>query len=368
MDMDLKVLVIVEDYPRITGKKALMFVHTRNKIYRDGGVEVIVLNFSARENYIIDEIPVITYAEYLEKYADERFPVLIAHAANLRHHFRFINQHGENFENFIFFFHGHEILPINKAYPKPYNYVKESMYIKKIIQNIYDRFKFYEWRKFINKYIEKSQFIFVSQWMYSQFQEWINVDLKKRWHIIYNGVDISYEEQKYNFIEECEYEYDCITIRGNLDGAKYCMDIVNDFAKKNKDLRFLVIGRGDFFSHYSKSENIKWIDRWLNTEEIIEYLRKTKCALMPTKTDAQGLMMCEFATYGIPVITSDISVCKEVLEGFDNIAYISNENPYLDFKAFFKSLNKSPQINRRFFKENTVRKELDLLKKLLEEK
>ena len=41
---------------------------------------------------------------------------------------------------------------------------------------------------------------------------------------------------------------------------------------------------------------------------------------MPTRTDAQGLMMCEMATYGMPVITTDIPVCHEVLDSFENVS------------------------------------------------
>ena len=35
---------------------------------------------------------------------------------------------------------------------------------------------------------------------------------------------------------------------------------------------------------------------------------------MPTRADAQGVMACEMATFGIPLITSNIDVCKEVFK------------------------------------------------------
>ena len=84
-------LVIVEDYPDLNGNKALMFVHTRNKAYVTNGLNIIVLSFSAKDSYVIDDIPVITYEDYLLKYAEEPFTILISHSANLRHHFKFIN-------------------------------------------------------------------------------------------------------------------------------------------------------------------------------------------------------------------------------------------------------------------------------------
>ena len=48
-------------------------------------------------------------------------------------------------------------------------------------------------------------------------------------------------------------------------------------------------------------------------KKMIAILNSAKCALMPTRTDAQGVMMCEMVAFGMPLITSDIPVCHEVL-------------------------------------------------------
>ena len=47
---------------------------------------------------------------------------------------------------------------------------------------------------------------------------------------------------------------------------------------------------------------------------------------MPTRTDAQGLMMCEMAAFGIPLITSNIPVCHvpAILKYTRNVYYIGN--------------------------------------------
>lgn len=359
-------LVVVEDYPRITGEKALMFVHTRNKYYKMNGFNVLVLNFRAKESYDFEGIRVISYIDFTKEFSSAKFNFLIAHAANIRHHLLFVKKYGCNFKHLVFFFHGHEVLPVNKVYPKPYKFDKQTKRYKKIIQAVYDTFKFKYWRKFIKKYKEKSSFIFVSHWMHDQFQRWVHADIDNHYYIIYNAIDSSFEKNRYEF--KPNYKYDCITIRGNLDGAKYCMDIVNDIANRNPEAAFLVIGRGKFFSYYSKAKNITWIDKWLSHDEIIEYLEQAKCALMPTKTDAQGLMMCEFASYGIPLISSNIEVCREVLEGFDNVELISNDTHDLDLKKFYCNINQKPKRNSKFFQENTVARELELYKRLLSEK
>ena len=87
-----------------------------------------------------------------------------------------------------------------------------------------------------------------------------------------------------------------------------------------------MIGKGKFFEYNEKAQNLQWIDKVLNHEEIIDILNNSKCALMPTRTDAQGLMMCEMASFGIPLITSDIPVCHEIFDEFSNVALLNNEN------------------------------------------
>ena len=56
------------------------------------------------------------------------------------------------------------------------------------------------------------------------------------------------------------------------------------------------------------------------------------------RADAQGVMACEMATFGIPLITSNIDVCKEVFEGFENVAFIDNNDENTDIKSIFKKI------------------------------
>ena len=74
-------------------------------------------------------------------------------------------------------------------------------------------------------------------------------------------------------------------------------------------------------------------------------------------------MMCEMATYGIPLITSDIKVCREVLEGFDNIYYIDNNKPEVDPKKIFEAFDEYITKQSRYYKINTCEKELELFRK-----
>lgn len=360
----MNVLVLVEDYPS-NQKKTLMYVHVRNKYYVENGIQVTVLNFRAKENYTIDNINVITLEEYKRKSSSNNYDILISHAPNLKHHYRFLMKYQKNFKNLVFFFHGHEVLKINKVYSKPYKYMKKNT-LKKLIQNMYDNIKLYIWKKFYTKISYKSYFIFVSKWMYDEFLRWTKIRpevIENRYSITYNGIGKEFEELSYD--KSKEKKYDFITIRANLDGSKYSIDIVNELAKNNPQNSFLVVGKGKFFKYNVKAKNLIWEDKVLNHTEIIKLLNESKCALMPTRTDSQGLMACEMATFGIPLITSDIPVCHEIFDEFQNVALIDNENIYHnDLNKIYSLIKGYNKKNNKYFQKNTCKEELKVLEKL----
>lgn len=360
----MKILVLVEDYPSKISK-ILTYVHVRNQYYQKKEIQVTVLNFRAKENYIIDGINVITLNEYKKNQDRYKDFLLVAHAPNLKHHYIFLKKNQKKFKKIVFFFHGHEVLKINKVYSKPYKYVKQNV-IKKIMQDVYDDIKLYMWRKYYTKIAYKSYFIFVSKWMYNEFLKWTKIKpevIENRYSITYNGIGKEFENTYYD--ETKEKQYDFITVRANLDGSKYSIDIVNELAKRNPQNTFLVVGKGKFFKYNEKAENLEWVDKVLNHTEIIELLNKSKCALMPTRTDAQGLMMCEMATFGIPLITSDIPVCHEIFEGFQNVALINNDNiEENNLREIYNNIKDRKEKNNKYFFENTCSMEIKILKSI----
>ena len=355
-----KILVLVADYPDNNGKVTLMYVHTRILAYIKNNIDVTVLNFNTLVNYEIEGVKVISL-DYYKKNNNE-YDILVLHAVNLRNHYKFLNKYGDRFKRFVFFFHGHEVLKINKDYSKPYRYNKPNK-IKDILQNCYDICKLYLWKKYFIKVVYKSDFIFVSKWMYDKFllNTKIKEDfIKEKSHITYNSVGYEFERNIYD--EKNKKEYDFVTIRANFDNSKYAIDIVNRLACNTPNAKFLLIGKGDFFKYYKKASNIIWLDKNLSHNEIIDILQKCRFALMPTRTDAQGLMMCEMAAFGIPVITSDIPVCHEIFDDFDNVTYINNLDEKLNLNKYLNAKNVSLKDERYFLKE-TILKELSILNK-----
>ena len=353
-------LILSTDYPNLQGGLALAYIRTRNVYYRSKGIDITVLNFATKENYIIDEINVISLKWYKRHHTELHFDILICHAPNLRDHYIFLKKYDKLFSKVVFFFHGPEVLKINKVYSPPYPYIKRN-YIMLKSQDIYDDFKFLMWRLYIKRRHNKSYYIFVSKWMRDEFIKWVKPNptyLEGRDFITYNCVGELFEREQFNHTTQKKYDF--VTIRANLDGSKYCVDIVNELARRHPEYKFLLVGCGDFFNHYDKAPNLEWRNCRLQHKEIINVLNSARCALMPTRTDAQGVMMCEMAAFGMPVITSDIPVCHEVFDGEPNIGFIDNN---LDIDLLIEEYLKIKDIrykSNRYHKENTCDAELSI--------
>lgn len=366
----MKLLVLATDYPTKDRVYTLNYIHVRNKYYLSQGIDVTVLNFLANANYVIDGIKVVTLNYYTEVLKNNKYDILVCHAPNLRNHYTFLRKNECKFNKIVFFLHGHEVLMINKVYPKKYYYMRKDNRISIFLQDIYDSIKLLVWKWYFTKIAYKSYFIFVSKWMYSEFLKWVNLDeniMKGRMSITYNSVDNLYELYDYTFNVE-EKQFDFITIRSVLDGSKYCIDLICKLAKRYPNYKFLVIGRGKFFEYNEKPHNLEWIDKHLTHKDIIKYLEKSRCGLMLTRTDAQGLMSCEMATYGIPLITSDIDVCHEIFDEFGNVSYISNDLTDVDLEKVLFNLEVKYKFkkNTKYFLDSTCSTEIDIYKKIVQ--
>ena len=356
-----KILIAVADYPDLNGNKAMMFVHTRNLYYVKHNIDVTVLNFAAKSEYTIDGINVIPLDKYVKDYIE--YDILVSHSANIRNHYRFLKKYGHRFKRFIFFFHGHEIVRLNEVYPPKYKYIGESQ-LKNKFQDIYDTFKLFIWKHYYPNIASKSEYIFVSKFLYNDFLHYTRIDEEKllgHVHIINNGVGESFQRNKYK--HDKEKKYDFITIRSNMDSSVYCIDLLCNVARKLSDKKFLLIGKGLWFEHNNKPDNITWINGTVNHDDLLQYIDSAKVALMLTKRDSQGVMACELASYGIPLITSDLLVCHEMFDTFENVAFINNEAVNNQIEQLYKNFSsiECDGNNEKFYNYNTIEKEIEII-------
>lgn len=359
----MRILVLAQEYSS-KEKISQGFIHTRNLEYIKAGISVDVISFALKAGkYTLDDINVYSEQEFYTQHNINEYDIIVSHAPNIKKHCKFINKNKKEIKKIFFFFHGHEVLKSNEVYPKPYSFVKKRKIIKEIIRYLYDRFKLIYLTKFFKKYLSRSTYIFVSEWMYREFEKNIKIpekDYKKISNIIYNSLGNEFLRNTYDI--DVPKKYDFITIRNMLDKSKYCIDLVYNLAIKYPKYKFLVVGKGEFFKYNRPPKNLIFESKYLKHKEIIKYLDKSKYALMPTKADAQGVMMCEMASYGIPLITSNIYVCQRVLGGLKNVRFIDNNILKIDLDKVIENLLPEKNKPDRFSYKNTIEKEIELLK------
>ena len=113
-------------------------------------------------------------------------------------------------------------------------------------------------------------------------------------------------------------------------------------------------------------ENLTIIQQFFRAEDIVNLLDKYKAGILFTRWDSQGILACEFAAYGIPLITSDLPICHEMLKDYPNVAFVSN-NLDFDLNTILKEIPQATEKNIRFTYEETAQQELNLIYDILKD-
>jgi glycosyltransferase involved in cell wall biosynthesis len=357
-------LVLVQNYPSVADLYQQMYVHIRLKEFVKHGHEISVISFATKNDYTFEGISVFTEKNIKDISV---FDVIILHAPNLRNHLRFISKNYLSIKKLVFVIHGHEVLEKSKYYPKPYKFLRGKFFIFKLLLNFfYDKFKLFIFQKMILKLLKdkKLKIIFVSQWMQDVFFENIKIpkeSIKANSIIIHNPVGKNFLEKNYT-LNPNKIKADFITIRP-FDNSKYAIDLVLEIARQNTENTFHIFGKGNFFKFYNKPANVLVFDKFIANDEIPEILCDYKCAIMLTRLDSQGVMMCEMAEFGMPLVVSEIPVCREMLKEFDNVDFVDNKNIVFDAPNFLKSIkiDNSTKL-RKFDPKDTIEKEIKFIK------
>lgn len=368
MDKKLKILVLSESYPGLRDS-SMAYVHSRNQYYLSQGHDVEVLSFQADSGYHFEGVDVFPERHFKNKSKIDQFDLVVSHAPNLKNHIRFIILNYNKIKNMVFVIHGHEVLKKLHYYPLPFSALQKNQYnVGQWSNHLYDLIKV-KILGFLSRHFLRYNFrlIFVSHWMEIEFSKNLGLnssDTSLISDVIPNSVNCVFEQR--NFDSASPKIADFISIR-SFDNPKYAVDLIVEAAKQNPNFQFHLYGQGTYFNHYECPPNLKVIENFFNQRELPAILNQYKAALMPTRLDSQGVMMCEMATFGMPVVTSDLSICHEMLSGFDDIKFVSNENFKFDAELFLSQVHKSkPTKNKKFYAENTVSKELELFRVMVD--
>ncbi|OYQ80597.1 hypothetical protein B9T19_04975 [Ignatzschineria sp. F8392] len=352
----MKLLVLSETYPHINSIYQMAYVHSRNIQYKKQGVKIDVLSFSAKSAYKYENITVLPSTTYIDF---SNYDAVVSHAPNIRNHYRIIRKNLKKIKNLVLFFHGHEALIIDRYYPAPYPWQKQKNAFFSLARKFYDHFKLYLLKNLLKKGNVRA--IYVSQWMKDEATHCMKLSdkINNKNIIINNSINEAFYKERYS--PTLNLLADFITIRP-LDGPKYAIDKVVELAHFNPEFSFHIYGKGDYFQHNTLPPNVKIFDQFIEQKSIPVLLNKYRAAIMPTRLDAQGVMMCEMASYGIPTIVSNLPVCREMLSEFSNCIFIDNSN-FCD--TDLNKLSFTPLIDfsviQKFSPDYLAKKELDFI-------
>ncbi|EJV0607118.1 glycosyltransferase [Vibrio parahaemolyticus] len=355
--MTKSILVLVTGYPSMDNLYNCSWAHTRSVYYKEKGNQVDVLFFGLEKEYIIDGVNVVTEDIAIKNINSSKYHAVISHSPNIRKHIPFLKNYCKGLDKVIFM-HGTESMWVNYDYPEPYGYMKDS-FIKMRGRDIYDWAKFHILKKYL-LHSKRIKIVFVSQWMLDVFEK--NVTKLNgeniRFDVINNSLNKVFFREKFDVFSEKIADY--VTIR-SLDLSKYAIDLVVDFARANPNKKIHIYGKGRYFNYNEAPENLTVFNEFIKQEDIPSVLNKYRAALMPTRCDAQGVMVCEIATFGMPVLTTDIPVNDEMFADFQNVVRLKEEVFSTQLELDFSELSSCNRNVERFSLKNTLEKELEFI-------
>lgn len=357
------IVVLCQKYPSTDSPHSQAFIHTRISQYPTH-YNIKVISFDSSTDYQFEGIKVYTEKTFYKLYSHCKIKLLISHAPNLRNHFRFLISYFHSIHKILFFFHGYEVLNINKR-----------VYRQKTLLPFSDKpgcfFKAYQSVKlpilrcllYLFKMFKPCSYVFVSRTLLKECLE----DLKSRifnddsiFEVINNSIGQDFKNRKHNSLFASN-DYVCIR---PFSDPKYGVDIFIKIAENNPNSSFHLYGLGKLPKTQKLPSNLVIFNKFLHPYQLPDVLCQYKAAILPTRWDSQGVLACEAASLGMPVITSDLEVCREILSGFENVTFVSNENFHKIDLSLLK-LKSRTEHGSPYSSDKTIPAELKLINNLI---
>ena len=320
----MKILVVSHSYPSEDNKHAFGFVHARVKLYKKYGYTTYVLvplygsSFKEINAYIFEGIKVFRVnVNYIEEIINVVDPDVIAyHFPEPRAIIRLLSTRGP----LVLWFHGADALI------RFFHYYYDPFTIKNLINGLIsipnDIKHDLLLRKIIFKY-RTIQMITPSYWMKKMLLRYLMLSRSDigRIHVIPNPVDTD----KFKPIKPCYERQRNVGISVRALYYKYGVDMAIRAMCGLKDVKLILVGDGPL-REYLKSisekckANIEYIYQGIPHEELPRYYNEAGFFLAPSRTEAQGVAMCEALACGTPAIATNVGGIPEfVIHGFNGI-------------------------------------------------
>lgn len=150
--------------------------------------------------------------------------------------------------------------------------------------------------------------------------------LPKRTYIIYNPIDHSIFSPKQNIQKEIDVLY-----IGRLSIEKGVEVLIKATRFISENRKILIIGDGPLRNKLeilarNTSKNIQFLG-WVDTEELIKFIIKSKILVVPSLSEPQGIVVIEAMACGIPVIGSNTGGIPDMIEHGRNGWLVEPNNP-----------------------------------------
>jgi len=334
----MNIAILSKLYPSNENLYGGMYVHARAREYKKLGhtCNVYKLNKNKKDyrEYKFENIQVYEGNKYFlkEKMNKNAFDIIALHAPSPDEKYFIL----KNFSNskVICWMHGHDSL--SGAFTYFYTGSKFLYPLKFLLRLKEDIKKIVSWREFIKHFNPKV--IVVSHWMKKEAESFLKLNLDNT-IMIPNLVD----EDIFKFKQRKGKIKKILCLRSH-SSKKFALDIVIK-AFSNSKFQLDLYGIGKNIGENKKlaklvNANVVFIEKLFEHNEIIDMFDSYDLAVMPTRLDSQGVLVCEMNMAGLPVITSDILGNKE----YETRGTIRLDNTNFKIEDRIEDINKNNKL------------------------
>jgi glycosyltransferase involved in cell wall biosynthesis len=272
--------------------------------------------FYIYENVKIFKIPIFYMSEFISEYIDPDIityhsppfpkPNVLGNLVSLK-------------KPMVIYFHGFDVLiGFFHNYYIPF-YVKSL--IKGLISIPLDIKKNFQLRRVVLK-DKNVQIVVPSNWMKRMVIKYLVLPSTyyRNIHVIPNPVDTSL----FKPLKSCDERYRNLGISVRSLYYKYGVDILIKALYNLKDIKIIIVGKGPLRKYLEEmakkiKANVEFIER-IHHSELPKYYNEVGFFVSPSRTEAQGVAMCEALACGTPVVATSVGGIPEfVIHGYNGL-------------------------------------------------
>lgn len=376
------ILVVTPSYPTEGNKYFGGFVHSRVKAYKRAGVKydlVCAHSYPDTCRYLFEGIDV-TRTDFMglrHILTCKKYKTILLHFFDDRYA-QILDACDMSETNLFLWVHGPETLywdwsRMTDPYFVPQSGISNEsrMYFERL-DGIISRYNDYE----------NVTWVFVSEWIKNHSEKLIGIHFKRS-VVIPNFID----EKNFSYEEKSpELRKRIFILRRFENISKYAMDVnirtILELSRRDffKELEFHIYGMGEYYdtlvAPVKSFPNVKLHPRFLTHKEIAAVHKKNGIALFATRYDAQGVSMCEAASSGLAVISSQNDAAAEFLpyeEGIlcdteEHVLYADRIEKMYKEPEYFLKVSKAchDKVYQKCCYEQTISREIKMIQDALQ--